>query len=133
MERAMRIRFLSEQVYEQGGPSKGPRFPKDFVLDANGIKEALGMDEDPSDEWKKAFLNRWTQRRVAVEVDDRTPASDANLAVANAGAPLPDDLDRMSRSALDELASARGVDISAAKNKVDVIKALQASVDEKTV
>jgi hypothetical protein len=43
--------------------------------------------------------------------------------------PLPDNLDDMKRDELDALAEARGVDISEAKNKGDVIAALQLSVE----
>lgn len=44
--------------------------------------------------------------------------------------PLPDDLDGLTRAELDELAKKRGVDVAEAKNKGDVIAALQLSVEQ---
>lgn len=43
--------------------------------------------------------------------------------------PLPDDLDVLTRVELDALAETRGVDITEAKNKGDVIAALQLSAE----
>lgn len=125
----MRIRFLSDQIYEQGGPGKGPRFPAGHVLDADGVQEALGLKDEPTREWSEAFLNRWLQRGVAVEVDGRSPESDPVEIAQNPGAPLPEDLEKLTRHELDELAAAGGVDISDAKNKGDVIAALELAAE----
>lgn len=128
----MRIRFLSDQIYEQGGPGKGPQFPKAFVLDEAGVQEALGLDDAPTEDWSRAFLRRWLQRKVAEEVDGRTPESDAIEVAAHVGAPLRDDLGKLTRHDLDELAKARGVDVSDAKNKGDVIAALEVAAEAKS-
>lgn len=78
----MRIRFLSDQVYEMAGPGKGPRFPKGLILDAADVGKALGMDE-VSGAYCEAFLSRWLQRGVAEEVDGRSrPDPQAIEAVA---------------------------------------------------
>lgn len=109
----MRIRFLSDQIYESGGPGKGPVFAKDSILDEADVGRALGMDEQPSPEWSKAFLNRWVQRGVAVD------ARDEDIATAAAGNDI--DLVKLTRSDLEALAADKGIDISAAKNKADII------------
>ena len=129
----MRIRFLSDQVYEQGGPGKGPRFPTGFVLDGDGVQYALGFSERPSDDFISAFLHRWVQRGVAEEVDGRSPESDLTVVAENPGAPLPEDLEALTRAELNDLAAARGVDISDAKNKGDVIAALELAAEAKAV
>lgn len=78
----MRIRFLSDQVYESSGPGKGPRFPKGLILDAADVGKALGVAE-ASDAYSEAFLSRWLQRGVAEEVDGRSkPDPEAIEAVA---------------------------------------------------
>lgn len=127
----MRIRFLVDQVYETGGPGKGPRFPAGHVLDAGGVQGALGLAQPPTAEWSARFLHRWVQRGVAVEVDGRSPESDLAVVATNPGAPLPEDLDKLTRAELDVLAAARGVDISDAKNKGDVVAALELSVEDR--
>lgn len=70
----MRIRFLSDQIFETGGPRKGPRFAAGFVLDEADVAAALGLDAVESD-YAKGFLRRWVNRGVAEEVDRRTPTS----------------------------------------------------------
>lgn len=125
----MRIRFLRDEIYEQGGPGKGPKFAAGFVLDAADIQTVLGLEQAPSDEWTEAFMRRWIQRKAAEEVDGRTPASEPIEAAANVEAPLPDDLEKLTRAELNELAAARGVDISDAHNKADVIAALELAAE----
>jgi hypothetical protein len=69
-----RIRFRSDQIYESGGIGKGPKFAKDFVLDANDVGKVLSVDK-PTDEFVDAFLERWVRRDVAEYVDGRAKAS----------------------------------------------------------
>lgn len=141
----MRIRFLSDQIYETGGVGKGPRFPKGFVLDETGVAAALGLNPEPSPDWVSGFMHRWLQRGVAEEVDGRTPVTgDAEAEVPaeheernpgddgadaedaeDAGQPEGADLSKLTRAQLDALAAERGVDISEAKNKADVIATLE--------
>ena len=125
----MRIRFLRDEIYEQGGPGKGPKFAAGFVLDAADVQKVLGLSEAPTDEWTESFLKRWVQRRAAEVVDGRTPASEPVEAAANVDAPLPDDLEKLTRAELNELAVTRGVDISDAHNKADVIAALELAAE----
>jgi hypothetical protein len=119
----MRIRFLSDQVYETGGPKKGPKFEKGSVLDESEVGEALGLKQ-PSAEWVDGFMNRWLQRGVAVDhdavPDDPPPAVDPAVDQIE-----KTDLTKLTRGELDELAAKRGIDISAAKNKADVIVAIE--------
>lgn len=68
-----RIRFLSAQVYDTGGPGKGPKFPAGFVLDQADVGKVL--DTKVTDEWAEGFLRRWVRRNAAEYVDGRTPAS----------------------------------------------------------
>lgn len=146
----MRIRFLSDQIYETGGIGKGPAFPKGFVLDGADVAKALGLAE-ASEAYSAAFLNRWVNRGVAEIVDGRAPQSDvetvevaggevtnpvtAPLGTSSRGGPTPGlddgkqvqkpDYSTMTRADLDELAGKRKVDVSDAKNKGDVIAALE--------
>lgn len=120
----MRIRFLSEQVYEQGGPGNGPRFPAGFVLDESGVQEALGLAAPPTADWTKGFLNRWVQRQVAEVVDDKTPVG-APKDVGSGRQEKPVDLARMTRAELEKVAKRRRVDVSKAKTRADVLAALQ--------
>lgn len=120
----MRIRFLSEQVYQSGAADKWPHFDKGEVIDEAGIVAKLGLKSEPSDDWKASFLNRWLQRGVAVDdeavrVDPQEPGVPAEPQVQAI------DLTALTRAELDELATQRGVDISEAKNKADVIAALE--------
>lgn len=148
----MRIRFNSDQIYENGGVGKGPRFPKGYVLDATGVQAALGLAEPPTDEWAEGFLHRWVQRGVADEVDGRAPVTEAApepapapptppvsqpLGTAKRGEPTKGtdadgkgpvektDYSKLTREELDALAKKRKVDVSEAKNKGDVIAALE--------
>lgn len=65
-----RIRFLSTQIFETGGPGKGPKFEGGFVLDEADVGKALGNVVTP--DYAKGFLDRWVRRNVAVYVDART-------------------------------------------------------------
>lgn len=120
----MRIRFLSKQIYENGGPGKGPLFPAGYVLDAAGVKDALGLADDPSADWALGFLHRWLQRGVAVIDDGATidPPAVVDTVVEQV---VKTDLASLTRAQLDDLAEKRGVDISEARNKGDVIAALE--------
>lgn len=122
----MRIRFLSEQVYEQGGPNIGPRFPEGFVLDEGDVAKVLGLKEEPTADWSRGFLNRWIQRRVAEAVDDKTAAT--SVAEIGSGRTAKSvDLTRMTRAQLESVARQRKVDVSKAKTRGDVLAALQKS------
>lgn len=120
----MRIRFLSDEVYQSGSPDKWPRFAKGEVLDEAGIVEKLGLKADPGDDWKASFLNRWLQRGVAVD-HDATPEDPAPVEGDETEQVEKVDLHKLSRAELDALAAERGVDIAEAKNKGDVIAALE--------
>lgn len=80
----MRIRFLSDQVYETEGPNRGPRFEAGTVLDVAEVGAALGRAVTP--EWAEGFLRRWEQRGVAEEVDRRTPTTADRQAAEEAAA-----------------------------------------------
>lgn len=125
----MRIRFLSDQIYETGGPGKGPRFAKGDVLDASAVGAALGLADDPTPEWSEGFLTRWIQRGVAVHDDaDQAPVIEPTM--VSDPAPVNDpDIYTLTRSELDALAAKRGVDIDDARNKGDVIAALELHAD----
>lgn len=120
----MRIRFLSDQIYETEGPGKGPMFAKGLVLAEDDVVKALQLKKEPTPEWVEGFLNRWLQRGVAVD-HDAVP-DDPVTEPAPEDAPVKKlDLATLTRVELDELAAKRGVDISEAKNKGDVIAALE--------
>lgn len=114
----MRIRFLSNQIYESGGPNKGPRFAAGLVLDASQVGEALGLRQRPTTEWSEAFLARWTQRGVAEEVGNDVPTG------------MPDEPEASGYEAktvpeLRALAEERGIDLGDATRKADIIAAIQ--------
>lgn len=127
----MRIRFLSDQIYESA-PGKGPKFAKGFVLDEADVGKALSLSDEPTAEWTRGFLHRWVQRGVAEQVDGRAPAHDPGE-VTEATEPVKTgdeqaeetDYSQMTRRELDALAEQRDVDITAARNKADVIAALE--------
>lgn len=151
----MRIRFLTDQIYENAGVGKGPKFPAGHVLDTTGVAAALALKNEPTEAWAEAFLHRWVQRGAAELVDSRSPVSepdpldhDANGVKGGAAPPVNQplgtekrgeptlgldddkqvekiDLSTLSRAELDALAEKRKVDISDAKNKGDVIAALE--------
>lgn len=114
-----RIRFLSEQIFENEGPGKGVRFAKGQVLGEADVGHALGKKDLP-DGYAASFLNRWIQRGVAV---------DADAPIEQEEAEQPVDLSTLTRAQLDALANERGVDISDAKNKGDVIAALELAAE----
>ncbi|ODT50267.1 hypothetical protein [Devosia sp. 63-57] len=121
----MRIRFLSTQIYE-AAPGKGPTFEAGSILASEDVREKLGLQQDPTDEWLQAFMNRWLQRGVAVVVDasnDDPVGDDISAADSNVAA----ELGALTRPQLDALAAKRGVDVSAARNKGDVIATLIAA------
>lgn len=124
----MRIRFLSDQIYHQGGPKSGPQFPAGTVIDADDVQSALKLADAPSPEWVEAWLNRWVQRGVAEVVDGRTPATTHDDAGGRADGEAVD-LASMTRVQLDALAVERGVDISDCRNKGDVIAALELAAE----
>lgn len=118
----MRIEFLSDQQYETGGPGKGPTFATGQILDRDDIVSM--SDGKATVEWAEAFLNRWVQRGVARSVpDDYTGPEKDEQPDADPVDPVPD-LEKLTRAELDALAAERGVDVSAAKSKADVIAAL---------
>lgn len=69
-----RIRFLSDQIFETGGPGKGPKFPKGFVLDKSDVGKALGTEV--TEEYATGFLGRWVNRDVAEYVRSDAKVSD---------------------------------------------------------
>ena len=115
----MRIRFLSDEVYETEGPNKGPRFAKGQVLDTSGVAEALGLRHAPDEAWLEGFLNRWTQRGAAEEVGDDVPV----------GIPSPDDdasgYEAKTVAELKKLAEERKIDLGDATRKADIIAAIE--------
>jgi|GEM_PF-6337340 len=123
----MRIRFLSDQIYETGGPGKGPSFAAGSTLDEAGVAMALGLRSEPSPQWIEGFLNRWLQRGVAVDAD--AFAETPHLAKDTQQDDKKVDLTGLTRPELDALAAERGVDISEAKNKADVIAALELAAE----
>lgn len=76
-----RIRFLTQQTYETGGPGRGPVFAEGLELDAAGVGAALGRDVTA--EWAETFLHRWVQRGVAVEVGPASPVGIASVQIAS--------------------------------------------------
>lgn len=116
-----KIRFLSDQVYDTGAPGKGPAFAAGSTLSIGDVGAKLGVEV--SDEYAAGFLQRWVNRNVAV-FDDGTDAPDVGQTTdADEGIVYSD----LTRAELDALAAKRGVDISDAKNKGDVIAALELS------
>src|SRR4051794_15173825 len=102
----MRIRFLSNQVYETAGPGKGPRFAKGDVLDGKDVGAALNLKDEPSPAWVEGFLNRWLQRGVAVDHDavQEDPAVVEPEVVEQVE---KTDLTKLTRAELDDLAAAK--------------------------
>lgn len=84
----MRIRFTEDCIYETGGPGVGPKFEKGLVLDAADVGKVLG--QDVPDGYPEAFLQRWLQRNVAVEVDGRAKVDAAAVEAVAESAPEPD-------------------------------------------
>jgi hypothetical protein len=128
----MRIRFLTTQIYESA-PGKGPTFEAGSILASDEVREKLGLQQEPTEEWLQAFMNRWLQRGVAVDAD-----AEDNAEVGPDDTPAPEqepeddgvvDLSTLTRAELDALALERGVDISEAKNKGDVIAALELAAE----
>jgi hypothetical protein len=114
----MRIRFLSDQIYENGGPGKGPKFPKGLVLDGADVAKALDLKKEPTADWVESFLGRWTQRGLAEEVGNDVPTGMPNDED-------PDSYEAMTVKALHALADERGIDLGDATKKADIIAAIQ--------
>jgi uncharacterized protein with von Willebrand factor type A (vWA) domain len=121
-----RIRFLSQQIFDTGAPGKGPTFPEGAVLDSAEVADALGLNE-VTPEYAEGFLRRWLNRGVAEEVDQRTPTSMERAEDADTEEMESQAYDTLTRAQLDALAEGRGIDISTAKNKADVVAALKAA------
>jgi hypothetical protein len=107
----MRIRFLSNQVYETAGPGNGPRFAKGYVLDGKDVAAALGLKYEPSPEWVEGFLNRWLQRGVAVD-HDAVPEDPPAVEPEVVEQVEKTQLSKLTRAELDDLAGKRGIDVS---------------------
>ena len=120
----MKIRFLSEQVFERDGPGKGPRFPAGSVLDARDVGDALSRDV--SREYATSFLERWVRRGVAEYVDDRAPEGSVPSADDDVGANA-DGLTDLTVAALKDIAATEAVDLGAASKKEDIIAAIRAA------
>lgn len=75
----MKIRFLTDQVFERDGPGRGPRFAANSVLAETDVGAALGMDNVPKG-YAEAWLRRWLQRGVAVEVAETKAVAEAKPA-----------------------------------------------------
>jgi hypothetical protein len=136
----MRIRFLSDQVYDTGGPGQGPRFPAGFVLDESGVPGALGLSKAPSPAWTAGFMHRWLNRKVAEVVDGRTPVSDphpldhdANGRKGGAVDGSDDDeddddgIEKHTVAELKELAAAENVELAADLKKAEIVEAIRAA------
>lgn len=125
----MKIRFLIDQTYENGGPGVGPKFSGGSYLAADDVGKKLGID-DASPAFVEAFLNRWVQRGTAIWVDERAPKAEEpenEPQIEEADEEI--DLHALTRAQLDALAAERGVDISDARNKGDVIAALELAAE----
>lgn len=114
----MRIRFLSNQVYETGGPGIGPRFAKGFVLDGADVEAVLDLKKKPEPDWVEGFLGRWTQRGVAEEVGDDVPTGMPEV-------DEPTSYEGMTVKGLQALAEERSIDLGDATKKADIIAAIQ--------
>lgn len=58
----MRIKFLRNEVYRAGNC---PSFKAGQVVDEADLRKVLALDEAPTEEFARAWLNRWVQRGVA--------------------------------------------------------------------
>lgn len=117
----MRIRFLSDEVYQSGAPDKWPRFAKGEVIDEAGIAAKLGLKAEPSDEWKASFLNRWLQRGVAVDHD----ATPEERKVVDDEPEDDEDLNALTIAELKALAEQEKIDLGDATKKADIIAAIE--------
>jgi hypothetical protein len=133
-----RIRFKVTRTYDTGGPGQGPKFPQGYVLDESGVSRAVGFEVDAT--YAQNFLERWVRRGAAEYVDGRTPVTDPDPLDHDAsgkkggakaggegvdGSEAEPELETLTRAELDALAASRGVDISGAHTKADVISSLQ--------
>lgn len=113
----MRIRFLSEQTYVQADPAMTRHFAAGFILDEIDVQEALGLEDRPTKEWARKFLQRWVQRKVAEVIDRRA-------VVRSQGELQTPDLTKLNREELAKLAVDRGVDIAGLEAPEDIAAAL---------
>lgn len=113
----MRIKFTEDALYETEGYNKGHTFKKGEVHD---------FTDRPD------FAQRWISRGKAVAIDDvskfkpitRATSKDDRVAEAQAE-PLPEDLEKLTKAELEELAASRGVDLSDARTKAEIIAKLE--------
>jgi hypothetical protein len=106
----MEIKFLRDEIFETEGPNKGPKFEKDSVHD---------LREDQA--------QRWINRGAAVPHDGKAVSAPEQVK-------KPDetpDFSKMKRDELDAYAAEHGIDIADAKNKDDVIAAIELALEAK--
>jgi hypothetical protein len=114
----MKIKFTENALYETDGYRKGHTFKAGEVHD-----------------FPDHFAQRWIRRGAAVEVDSAprfkpltrvVGKEEGEAAEQPAPEPLPD-LETMTKADLEEFATGRGVDLSGARTKADIIEAIEAS------
>lgn len=81
-----RIKFVSDQVYDTGGPGQGPKFDAGQIVDGSSVAKLLGMKK-ADEAFVAAWLQRWVSRGVADYVAD-TPKA-AIVAPPASAAPPP--------------------------------------------
>lgn len=89
-----------------------------------------GARHPDADQYEATIAELRQQAEEATVAIEGRDASIAAMRKTIAAIPLPEKLEDLKREELDELALGRGVDISEAKNKGDVIAALQLSVEK---
>ena len=80
-----RIKFLSDQVYDTGGPGQGPKFKAGQTVASGEVAKLLDMADAP-DAFVEAWLQRWVSRGVA-EFVTATPKAKATAAEPAPAAP----------------------------------------------
>lgn len=78
----MRIRFLRNEVYRAGNC---PSFKAGEVVDEADLRKLLALDEAPTDEFARAWLNRWVQRGAAKWDDVFEPVAVVSGSLAGVG------------------------------------------------
>lgn len=117
-----KIRFLRDQVYETGGPGKGPRFPAGTTLTLSGVAKAIGSEV--TKEWAEGFLQRWIKRGAAEDVSNES-AADRKAAEEAAETARRDPSEAQRRvDALLALASENGVEVAASSSEEQIVAAL---------
>ncbi len=114
------IRFLSDQIYETGGPGKGPLFGEGSILLLADVGSAL--KDDVTEEYAAGFLQRWVRRGVAVYVDP-----DADADEGDKGGDGTIDLEKLTVDQLKAHAASLAVDLGAATKKADIIAVIAAA------